>query len=286
LEIHVEHLEYTYSQGTCLQHTALSNVNFVLPPGRVLGILGGTGSGKTTLIKILNGLLVPTGGRVLLDGRDTRSFGPGLRTRVGVVFQRPERQLFEETVFKDISFVLRRFSGLSEQDIRNRVNEVCGLLSLNIDRIAHRRPRDLSDGEKRKAAIAGILVNEPEVLVLDEPAVGLDPPSLADLIRTLQSLMTSDRRSILIASHDMEPFLALLDLLLVLDRGGVAAFGTPSDVCSQLRDDPALRPLLPELALLTEDLRRSGCAIPPNEFRIPVLVDELERLFGREGGAS
>jgi len=247
--------------------------------------LGGTGSGKTTLIKNINGLLEATAGRVLLDGIDTRSFGPGLRKRVGVVFQRPERQLFEETVFKDISFVLRRFSNLKQEDIRNKVTQVCQLLGLNIDQIADRRPRDLSDGEKRKAAIAGVLVNEPEVLILDEPAVGLDPPSLADLIRAIESLMTIAHRSVLIVSHDMEPFLALLDMLLVLDRGRVAAFGTPSDVCSWLRDDPAVGPLLPELALLTEDLRRAGYAIPPNEFRIPVLVEELARPRGEERGS-
>jgi energy-coupling factor transport system ATP-binding protein len=278
LEIRAEHLGFTYNPGTPVEITVLEDVNFVLPPGVVLGILGGTGSGKTTLIKHLNGLLFPTFGRLLLDGKDTRAYRHGLGRTVGVVLQRPERQLFEETVVRDISFVLRRFSDLSRDEIVARVSTACDLLGLDVERIGHRSPLTLSDGEKRKTAIAGVLVNEPEVLVLDEPGVGLDPPSTQDLIHVLERMKASEGRSIVIVSHDMGPFLPLLDLLMVLNKGRVAAMGSPARVCEILGDDPTMREMLPSVGLLVHDLRKAGLPILRNEFRASALADQLAAL--------
>jgi energy-coupling factor transport system ATP-binding protein len=286
LKIQVENLDYVYNPGTPLEMKALEDLSFGLEAGTFLGILGGTGSGKTTLIKNLNGLFTPTRGRVLLDGRDVREYGPALRLKVGLAFQRPERQLFEETVFKDISFVLRRFSNLSEVEIGAKVRNACELLGLNIDEIEEQSPMALADGAKRKVAIAGILVNEPEVLILDEPAVGLDPPSLAALIRALEKIKEPHDRTVVIVSHDMEPFLPILDLLMVLKQGRIAAFGAPSEVCESLENNPDTRALLPELALLVHELRRAGVPLSQDEYRIPVLVERLADLKKLSGGTA
>ena len=283
MEIRVEDLEYVYNAGTPLEVKALAEVTFTLPRAKVLGILGGTGSGKTTLIKTLNGLLIPTGGRVLIDGTDTRSLGSELRRKVGVVFQRPERQLFEETVYLDVTFVLRRFSGLSAEQIRQRAEQACEVVGLDLAGVGDRSPLALSDGEKRKTAIAGVLINEPETLVLDEPAVGLDPPSVAGLARTLKRLKASGQTTVVIVSHDMENFLGLLDLLLVLHKGTLAAFGRPGEVCEQLADDPALTRLLPRLALLIHDIRKVGHTVADREFSLSVLASELAGLMRSEG---
>lgn len=285
MKIQVENLDYVYNPGTPLEIKALENISCELPAATFMGILGGTGSGKTTLIRNLNGLLTPTRGTVLIDGTDIRTYGPGLRRRVGVVFQRPERQLFEETVFKDISFVLRRCSDLSVAEILNRVRKACELIELDIDKIGQRSPLALSDGAKRKVAIAAILVNQPEVLILDEPAVGLDPPSLADLMRALEQMKNSRERTVVIVSHDMEPFLPILDLMMVLKQGTIAAVGSPSQVCEALENDPGTRELLPELALLVHDLRRAGMPLAPDEFRVHALVERLVDLKRLSGGA-
>jgi energy-coupling factor transport system ATP-binding protein len=280
MKIRVEQLHYAYNQGTPLEFKALEEVSFTVAHGGFLGILGGTGSGKTTLIKALNGLLYPTMGRVLINGTDTKSFGPGLARKVGVVFQRPERQLFEDTVFNDVSFVLRRFSGRSQKEIREKARLALLQVGLNLDELGDRSPRSLSDGEKRKVAISGILLNEPEILVLDEPMVGLDPPSVVDLIEVLEQMKTTGEKTIVVVSHDMGAFLPLLDQIVALNHGRMAAFGSPEDVCRCLREDPKMIEMLPEIAVLVYDLRSAGCSIPPNEFRIPILARELAKLAG------
>jgi len=286
VEIRVENLDYVYSPGTPLEITALRDVSFTLPCGKVLGILGGTGSGKTTLVRNLNGLLVPTRGKVFLGGREIGDYGPDLRRKVGVVFQRPERQIFEDTVFKDISFVLRRFSSISEADIAARVEGACRLVGLDLKDVAERPPAHLSESEKRKTAIAGILINEPRVLVLDEPAVGLDPLSVGELIRALQSIKEAGDRSLVIVSHDMEAFLTLTDLLMVLENGKVAAFGTPQEVCRALDNHPRLGSLLPDLAVFVNQLQQAGLSIPSDEYRIPDLAEALAAVTVRQGGGS
>ncbi len=278
MEIRVENLDYIYNPGTPLELKALEQVTFTIPDSKVMGIVGGTGSGKTTLLKNLNGLLIPTKGKVLLDGKDPHTHGVSLRRKVGVVFQRPERQLFESTVYRDISFALTRLPGLGTEEVRDRVEEVCKFVGLELEAIADRSPFALSDGQKRKVAIAGVLVNQPEIFILDEPAVGLDPPSLKEIVLLLQTLKALGNRTILIVSHDMEPFLHLLDDMLVLDRGRVVAFGSPAEVCELLDDDPILREFLPELALFVHDLRKAGCAVARDEYRIPELMDQLTNL--------
>lgn len=280
MEIRVEDLEYTYRAGTVLERRALRGVTFSLPAGKVLGILGGTGSGKTTLIKNLNGLLLPTAGRVLADGWDTREWGGELRKRIGVAFQRPERQLFEESVYADVSFVLRRFTYLSPAAIREKVSQACRLVGLDLERVGDRRPESLSGGEKRKAALAGVLANDPEVLVLDEPAVGLDPLSTATLVGMIRGFMKSNNHSAILVSHDMEPFLAIVDELLVLEEGKSRALGRCAEVCRQSMEDPKLRRLLPAIALAAHHLRSNGYPIPENEYDAATLADAFVTALG------
>jgi energy-coupling factor transport system ATP-binding protein len=283
VNIRVEGLDFVYNPGTPLEVAALRSIDFEIPSGKVLGILGGTGSGKTTLIKHLNGLLEPTRGRILFDGVASAAFGSSLARKVGVVFQRPERQLFEPTVFEDISFVLRRFSDMDDGEIRERVRAASEMVGLDIELLGDRPAASLSDGLRRKVAIAGILVNRPDVLVLDEPAVGLDPAALSHVVRLVREYAAVGK-TVVVVSHDMDAFLPLLDFLLVLFRGMQAAFGDPSRVCSVLADHEGLRGLLPGLALFVEDLRTNGYDVPENEFGIPELVHRL--LTVREQGAA
>jgi energy-coupling factor transport system ATP-binding protein len=281
LEIKVEKLGHVYNRGTPLEVTALKEVDFALPSGKILGILGATGSGKTTLARTLNGLIAPTSGRVLLDGIDAQSFGPGLTRKVGVVFQRPELQLFEDTVYKDISYVMRLFSKATDDEIREKVAGVCDRVNLDLESVGHRPVQSLSDGQKRKVAISGILTNDPEVLILDEPSVGLDPPSVAEMVQLVKNLSTMDGCSVLIVSHNMEPFLSVLDLLLVLDNGRQEAFGQIDGVCEALWNSKRLWQTLPPLVRLVHDLRLAGAAIPLGEYRIPALADIILEFVGR-----
>jgi len=284
LEIQAENVEFIYDPGTPLEQRVLKDISFTISSGAVVGILGSSGSGKTTLVRNLNGLLEPTNGIVLVGGIDTRKYGPELRRRVGLVFQRPERQLFEETVFKDISFVLRRFSKWSEREIFDRVEHAAGLVGLNIIEVGSRCPMALSEGERRKVAIAGILANEPEVLILDEPAVGLDLPSVASLVSLIQEIKHSGGRTVVVVSHDLDAFLTVLDTVIVLDHGRLAAFGSPMEVCTALGADPRMRPFLPEPALLLYDLHKMGVPVDVNEFRIPVLAQQLSAFLVRMAG--
>lgn len=280
MDIQVENLGFVYNKGTPLEIRALTHVDFHLKHGTCLAILGGAGSGKTTLVKHLNGLLLPTKGRVLVGGRDTRAWGSFLRRKVGLVFQHPERQLFEETVYDDISFVLRRVAQTSQTEIEQRVDKVCDFLGLDIREIGEQSPLSLPQGVKRKVAIAGVLVNDPEVLILDEPGVGLDPPSLAELKDTLGRLKETGKKSLVIVSHDVESFLPLLDEILVLDKGSVASMGNPSEVCNELGADERLRNMLPGIALLVRDLQLAGVPLESGEYRVSQLTDQIVRLVG------
>jgi energy-coupling factor transport system ATP-binding protein len=280
MDIRVENLGFVYNKGTPLEVRALSHVSFHLKHGTCLAILGGAGSGKTTLVKHLNGLLKPTEGQVLVDNQDTRKWGSILRRKVGLVFQHPERQLFEETVLADISFVLRRVARVSEKEIEENVDQVCEYLGLDIQEIGERSPLSLSQGIRRKVAIAGVLVNDPEVLILDEPGVGLDPPSLVELRDILGRLKQYEKKSLVIVSHDVESFLPLLDEILVLEKGKVASIGTPHQVCEELGDNERLRPVLPGIALLVRDLQKAGVPIESGNYQVSQLTDQIARLVG------
>lgn len=274
MEFRAENLEYIYSPGTRTAIHAIRGVDFTIPSGSFVGIIGRTGCGKTTLAKLLNGLYRPSKGRILVNGKDAGEYGADLRRKVGLVFQRPERQIFGRTVYEDLSFVLKTLD-YSENEIDERIGRACSSIGFSIAKNRDKNPHSLTDTDRRKLAIAGVLANEPHALILDEPAVGLDAWSISELLVFLTYLKSSRNKTVIIVSHDMEPFLPVLDSLMAMKTGRIEASGSPSDVCVRLRSDPEFTEMLPQLVLLIQDLRQQGYSIPENEFRTRALLDIL-----------
>jgi energy-coupling factor transport system ATP-binding protein len=227
VRIELQDVRHVYAPGTPFEVEALKGISLAVEPDEVLGILGGTGSGKSTLVQHLNLLLVPTSGRVLVDGVDAHTLAKNeLRRRVGLVFQFPEAALFAPTVQEDVAFAPRRL-GLDEGEVRERVSESLGLLGAS--HLAGRSPHTLSGGEKRRAAIAGVLAMGPEVLVLDEPTSGLDPATRDDLLGVVRSLREAGT-SVVMVSHDLDEVAEVADRVCVLERGELRAAGRPEEV--------------------------------------------------------
>jgi len=285
MDIIIEDLEYVYNPGTPMELKALQGISLTIPSGSVLAILGTSGSGKTTLLKTLNGLLTPTSGKVLIDGKDVRQFGAELRKRAGLVFQQPERQVFEKTVFEDISFVLRHFSDLSQEEIRKRVAMAAKLVGLDLDKLGNRTPWKLSVGEKRLVAMAGVMANDPDVLILDEPTIGLGPGAVETVLKLVERLKNDNKRTVILVSHQIDAFLQHVDKIAVLDIGRLAAFGTPAEVCEALGENFSLRPLLPEPALLIHDLRRWGVDVPTEEYDLRKLAKRIVGVIKQDSSA-
>ena len=229
--LEVKNLNYIYSQGTPFEHKALDNVNFAVNRGEFIGIIGHTGSGKSTLMQQLNGLLKPTSGTVLLDGQDIwsdKKLTRQARFRVGLVFQYPEYQLFEETVYKDIAFGPKNM-GLKPEEVDRRVREAAGFVGLT-EKQLEVSPFDLSGGQKRRVAIAGVIAMEPEVLILDEPTAGLDPIGRAEILGNIEAYRQAKNATIMMVSHSMEDVARLTDRLLVMNGSHLAMDGTPAEV--------------------------------------------------------
>lgn len=229
--LQIENLTHVYSAGTPFEHTALDNISFSVERGEFIGIIGHTGSGKSTLIQHLNGLLKPTSGKVLLDGEDIWESKKSIRQarfRVGLVFQYPEYQLFEETVYKDIAFGPKNM-GLSQQEIDRRVREAAGFVGLTEQQLKA-SPFDLSGGQKRRVAIAGVIAMEPEVLILDEPTAGLDPVGRDEILSNIMAYRTTKNATILMVSHSMSDVARMTDRLLVLNGATLAMDGTPKQI--------------------------------------------------------
>lgn len=229
--LQIENLTHVYSAGTPFEHTALDNISFSVERGEFIGIIGHTGSGKSTLIQHLNGLLKPTSGKVLLDDEDIWESKKSIRQarfRVGLVFQYPEYQLFEETVYKDIAFGPKNM-GLSQQEIDRRVREAAGFVGLTEQQLKA-SPFDLSGGQKRRVAIAGVIAMEPEVLILDEPTAGLDPVGRDEILSNIMAYRTTKNATILMVSHSMSDVARLTDRLLVLNGATLAMDGTPKQI--------------------------------------------------------
>mgnify|MGYP003050488285 FL=1 len=281
--LQVKDLSYVYSAGTPFEHKALDNVNFTLNRGEFVGIIGHTGSGKSTLMQQLNGLLKPTYGKVLLGGVDIwsdKQFTRQARFRVGLVFQYPEYQLFEETVYRDIAFGPKNM-GLSEEEIDKRVREAAGFVGIT-QRQLQVSPFDLSGGQKRRVAIAGVIAMEPEVLILDEPVAGLDPIGRAEILENIEAYRKAKNATILMVSHSMEDVANMTDRLLVLYGSHLVMDDAPANVFVHAQELVDMGLNIPRVTQIFLDLRKKGLDVP-NVYTIEQAVDTLTRL--KEGNA-
>ena len=279
MAIQIQQLSHTYMPGSQLAYPALGDLSLTIQDGEFLGIIGHTGSGKSTLIQHLNGLLLPTAGSVLVDGLDTREkkLRKQIRSLVGMVFQYPEYQLFEETVARDVAFGPKNM-GLAEDEIATRVTEALRLVGLNPDEFAEKSPFELSGGEKRRAALAGILAMRPKYLVLDEPMAGLDPRGRHEILSLIESLRREFGTGIVMVSHSMDDVAMYADRIAMLDRGSLFMVGTPEDVFSHSEELLAMGLNLPQATQLVRALRARGVEIERDYYR----MDELQQdLIGR-----
>ena len=278
--LEVKDLNYIYSIGTPFEHKALDNVSFAVNRGEFIGIIGHTGSGKSTLMQQLNGLLKPTSGQVLLDGKDIwsdKKFTRQARFRVGLVFQYPEYQLFEETVYKDIAFGPKNM-GLSAEEIDRRVREAAGFVGLT-EKQLEVSPFDLSGGQKRRVAIAGVIAMEPEVLILDEPTAGLDPVGRSEILANIESYRRAKNATIMMVSHSMEDVARLTDRLLVMNGSRLAMDGTPAEVFTHAEEIVEMGLSIPQVTQVFLHLRKMGVPVE-NVYTIDQAVAELKRLKG------
>jgi energy-coupling factor transport system ATP-binding protein len=267
--LETQNLTHIYSAGTPFEQTALHNVSFSVERGEFLAIIGHTGSGKSTLMQHLNGLLKPTSGKVLFDGQDifqSKEFTRTIRFRVGLVFQYPEYQLFEETVRKDIAFGPRNM-GLAEDEIERRVLRAAGFAGLTEAQL-DKSPFELSGGQKRRAAIAGVIAMEPDVLILDEPTAGLDPVGSASVLANIRAYQKAADATIIMVSHSMEEVAEMADRLVVLNHGGIAMQGTPREVFSQASALTEIGLDVPMVTSVFLRLRELGLELDPSVFTV------------------
>ena len=277
--LQTERLSHIYSAGTPFEHGALVDVDFTAYRGEYLGIIGHTGSGKSTLIQHLNGLLAPTGGQVLFDGEDIwkdKAFTRQIRFKVGLVFQYPEYQLFEETIYKDIAFGPRNM-GLDEEEVRRRVLRAAGFVGISEEDL-EKSPFDLSGGQKRRAAIAGVIAMEPDVLILDEPTAGLDPRGRESVLQNIRDYQKAQNATILMVSHSMEEVAANVDRLYVLNHGAVAMHGTPREVFSRAGELEEMGLDVPWVTRIFQRLRQLGLDVDGTVYTIDQAVAALAGL--------
>ena len=276
--IQVDNLQYIYSQGTPWEHTALDGVSFSIERGEFVGIIGHTGSGKSTLIQQLNGLLKPTSGRVLLDGTDIwtdKATTRQARFRVGLVFQYPEYQLFEETVYKDIAFGPKNMR-LTPEEIDRRVREAASFVGITEEQLQV-SPFDLSGGQKRRVAIAGVIAMEPEVLILDEPAAGLDPEGREEILCNIDAYRRAKNATVIMVSHSMNDVARLTDRLLVLNGSHLALDGTPETVFARAQELLDMGLDIPDITRVFLELQKLGVDVP-TVYSAQQAVDALLRV--------
>ena len=284
MSIEVRHLTHCYSEGSALSTVALDDICMTVEDGEFLGIIGHTGSGKSTLVQHLNGLLKPTSGQVLVDGEDLNGEQVNrraLRQRIGLVFQYPEYQLFEETVAKDIAFGPKN-QGLSKEEIDERVRYAMECVHLDYDRYSERSPFELSGGQMRRVAIAGVLAMKPSVLILDEPTAGLDPRGRDRILTMLEELHARENVTILMVSHSMDDMARLATRLIVMSEGKIVAEGTPRDIFSRQEMMTSIGLDVPDAARLCALLRSKGYDLPADLFRPEELKEQLLRLWKGE----
>ena len=281
--LEVKALTHTYSAGTPFEHKAIEDVNLEVMPGEFLGIIGHTGSGKSTLIQHLNGLLRPTGGEILLDGEDIWAKPKEIRRvrfQVGLVFQYPEYQLFEETVYKDISYGPKNM-GLDASEIDRRVRQAAAFAGIDEDML-EKSPFELSGGQKRRVAIAGVIAMEPKVLILDEPTAGLDPRGREAILAQLRSYHKQKGNAVILVSHSMEEVARNVDRIVVMSHSHKLMDGTPEEVFSRAEELLQVGLDVPQVTKVAMELQKRGLLADSSVYTIDELVRRLLALKGGE----
>lgn len=283
-KIEIKNVTHIYGEGTPFRHMALHDVSLCFGENRITGLLGHTGSGKSTLVQLLNGLLRPTEGQVLLDGLDIWKDPKKIRDirfRVGLVFQYPEYQIFEETVARDIAYGPQNM-GLSTEEINRRVQDAMAFCGLH-EELRDKSPFELSGGQKRRVAIAGILAMEPDVLILDEPAAGLDPIGREEILGGIWSYQRQRHSTVMIVSHSMEDIARYADEVVVLDHGELKLHGSRSEVFSQGKKLAECGLDVPQITHLMQRLRQNGLAVREDIFTVNDAVCELHTFLSKGG---
>ena len=283
--IKIKNLNFIYNPNSPFETKALNNVNLEINEGDFIGLLGHTGSGKSTLIQHLNGLIKPTSGSIIVDGVDITEKGADLksiRQKVGLVFQYPEYQLFEETVYKDIAFGPKNL-GLDDSEIDSRVRRAMELVGLDFESLKDRSPFELSGGQKRRVAIAGVLAMEPKVLILDEPTAGLDPRGRDEILGEIKSLYNKGNITIILVSHSMEDVARLVNKIVVMHKGEVAMEGTPREIFRRAEELESMGLGIPQVTYFMRKYKESGNDVSSDVLTIDEAKEELLRFLRRNG---
>lgn len=282
--LELKNLSYVYGTGTPFEKTAVNNVSLSIEKGEFIGIMGHTGSGKSTLVQMLNGLMKPTSGQVLLDGEDIWANPKDIRKirfKVGMVFQYPEYQLFEETVAKDIAFGPTNM-GKSGAELEKAVNDAARFTGLK-DELLEKSPFDLSGGEKRRAAIAGVIAMNPEVLVLDEPTAGLDPMGRDVLLSQIVQYHKERKNTVILVSHSMEDIARVTDKIIVMNKSNLVMFDKTKEVFSKGRELEKIGLRVPQITKIMLDLREKGFNVPEGILTVDEAMDCISSLLDKEG---
>lgn len=282
--IETQNLTHIYMPNSPFEQVALRQINVTIPENKMVGIIGHTGSGKSTFIQHLNGLLKPHHGRILLDGVEIPKSGAGLkalRFSVGLVFQYPEHQLFEETVYRDIAFGPSNMK-LSREEVDARVRRAAKLTGID-EALFDRSPFELSGGQKRRVAIAGILAMEPQVLVLDEPTAGLDPIGRDEILNNIVAIQKERKNTVLLVSHSMEDVARTCDEVIVFNHGTVFTSGTVDEVFARSEELHEIGLSVPQAAKIADGLRKAGIALPQNLYTVDALCEALLPLLNQGG---
>lgn len=282
--LELKNLSYVYGTGTPFEKTAVNNLSLSIEKGEFIGIMGHTGSGKSTLVQMLNGLMKPTSGQVLLDGEDIWANPKDIRKirfKVGMVFQYPEYQLFEETVAKDIAFGPTNM-GKSGSELEKAVNDAARFTGLK-DELLEKSPFDLSGGEKRRAAIAGVIAMNPEVLVLDEPTAGLDPMGRDVLLSQIVQYHKERKNTVILVSHSMEDIARVADKIIVMNKSNLVMFDKTKEVFSKGRELEKIGLRVPQITKIMLELREKGFNVPEGILTVDEAMDCISSLLDKEG---
>lgn len=282
--LELKNLSYVYGTGTPFEKTAVNNLSLSIEKGEFIGIMGHTGSGKSTLVQMLNGLMKPTSGQVLLDGEDIWANPKDIRKirfKVGMVFQYPEYQLFEETVAKDIAFGPTNM-GKSGAELEKAVNDAARFTGLK-DELLEKSPFDLSGGEKRRAAIAGVIAMNPEVLVLDEPTAGLDPMGRDVLLSQIVQYHKERKNTVILVSHSMEDIARVADKIIVMNKSNLVMFDKTKEVFSKGRELEKIGLRVPQITKIMLGLREKGFNVPEGILTVDEAMDCISSLLDKEG---